>query len=169
MQTALADQKFANDAEKYGVEVAFNLALTNQKALQEANLTNAGFTQEAALRSAANFLQGDITRFENMARIAQATQDAQVRADVANMQSYANALGLNVQSLFKERDNYLQSLGLMQRDVQMASEAERAFLALAFGEWQSQRNAIANAGRFSTSISRASEEGGFSATGGIVG
>ena len=103
-----------------------------------------------------------MTTFENMARIAQTTQDAQIRADVANMQSYANALGLNIQSLFKERDNFLQSLGLMQRDVQMESETERAVLALAFGEWQSQRNAIASAGRFNTSIQRASEEGGYS-------
>jgi hypothetical protein len=114
------------------------------------------------MQTAANFLQGDISTFDNMARIAQTTQDAQVRADVANMQSYAQALGLNIQSLFKERDNFLQSLGLMQRDVQMESESERAFLALAFGEWASQRNAIANAGKFSTAISTASTSGGFS-------
>ena len=120
-ESALMQQAGAT-ATRLARDYDLQVAMANQKARQETNLANAGFTQEARINTARNFLTSNISEYENRMRGAMQTQSLQQQAQISNMQQYAQALGINVQSVFKMRDQFLGALGLMQEDRRLDAQ-----------------------------------------------
>ena len=136
-------QQASATATRLSKDYDLQVAMANQKAKQETNLANAGFKQEARINTARNFLTSNISEYENNVRGVMQTQNLQQQSQIANMQQYAQALNINVDSVFQMRDQFMSALGLMQQDRALDNQmgqqnADRTMLGQQLGIQQDQ-------------------------------
>lgn len=129
--------------QRFGAE--YQQAQFNAQQQQAARLANAGFNMDAQKQNAANIIQGNIAQSEN----------------------YLKTMGLNQQAAQAMREDFLQMVGLTQKELERLDASHKENLGILLNNWLQQGALLGNLGQRGSqrNSSNGSNGGGLTITG----
>lgn len=115
-------------AQRFGQEFAQQQFNAQQR--QQVALENAGFNLDAQKTNAANVLSGNIAQSEN----------------------YLKTMGLNEDAAHAMRADFMEMLGITQKELERLDSAQRDNLGLLLNNWLQQGALLGNLGQRSTGV-----------------